>query len=129
MKIVVDENIPFGKEAFGTLGEVVTMPGRAVTADVLKNTEAGVLIVRSVTKVDSGLLDGTTVKFVGTATIGTDHIDIPYLEKNNIGFSLAPGSNANSVAEYITAALLYLAATIKFSLNQKTLGIIGVGNV
>ena len=87
------------------------------------------MIVRSVTKVDSGLLDGTTVKFVGTATIGTDHIDIPYLENNNIGFSSAPGSNANSVAEYITAALLFLAKTKEFSLEQKTLGIIGVGNV
>lgn len=129
MKIIVDENIPFGKEAFGALGEVIILSGRAITADVLKDTGTEVLLVRSVTKVGHELLKHSSIKFVGTATIGTDHIDLEFLKKENIGFSSAPGSNANSVAEYIVAALLFLAKVKKSKLKDKTLGVIGVGNV
>jgi erythronate-4-phosphate dehydrogenase len=127
MKIVVDENIPYGREAFSTLGEVVTMPGRAVDTAALADAE--MLMVRSITKVNESLLAGTPVRFVATATIGEDHIDKAYLSQRGIGFSSAPGCNANSVGQYVTAALLELAHEHGFRLEGKTLGIVGVGNV
>lgn len=129
MKIIADENIPFVREAFGTLGEVITLPGRAITSDILKQTQGEALVVRSVTRVGPELLKDSAVRFVGTATIGTDHIDLDFLKKKGIGFASAPGSNANSVAEYVIAALLFLARTKGFKLKDRILGIIGVGNV
>ncbi|MCK5862492.1 MAG: 4-phosphoerythronate dehydrogenase [Candidatus Hydrogenedentes bacterium] len=127
MKIIVDENIPYGKEAFGTLGTVKTAPGRQIDSAMLCNADA--LVVRSITKVDESLLAGTSVKFVGTCTIGEDHIDKDYLTENNIAFTSAPGCNANSVGEYIIAALLVLANRYNLQLDTMTLGIVGVGNV
>ncbi len=127
MKIVVDENIPYGNEAFSQLGEVVTLPGRAIAKADLMDAQA--LMVRSITKVNADLLEGTDIQFVATATIGEDHIDKPYLKSNNIGFSSAPGCNANSVGEYIAAALLHFAEKHSMDLTQASLGIIGVGNV
>ncbi|MDD5687241.1 MAG: 4-phosphoerythronate dehydrogenase [Elusimicrobia bacterium] len=129
MIILSDENIPFVKESFGTLGQTIIMPGRSITSEIIKKNRVEVLIVRSVTKVGPELLDGSLVRFVGTATIGTDHVNIPYLNKKNIKFVSAPGSNANSVAEYVIAALLFLAQKKNFKLKGKTLGIIGVGKV
>ncbi len=127
MKIVVDENIPFAKEAFSTLGEVETSHGREITPQKVK--DADVLIVRSITKVNSKLLEKSSVKFVGTATIGMDHIDVEYLKDRDIGFVSAPGSNSNSVAEYIVCALLSAANELYLNLCDLTIGIIGVGNV
>ncbi len=127
MKIVVDENIPMAEQCFGVLGEVVTLPGRDMEASQL--TDADALIVRSITQVNEELLAGTSVKFVGTATIGVDHIDETYLKNNNIGFSSAPGCNATSVAEFVMTALLELEYIREFKLANKTVGIIGLGNV
>jgi len=127
MKIIADENIPFAREAFGRLGEIVTVKGRAINRDTIRDAEA--LIVRSVTRVNADLLDGTAVRFVATATIGFDHADVEYLQKRRIGFASAPGSNANSVAEYIIAGLLVLARRGGFRLEDKTMGVVGVGNV
>jgi len=127
MKIVVDENIPFAVEAFSRLGDVVSVKGRAITRDLIRNADA--LIVRSVTHVNAALLNGTKVRFVATATIGFDHVDVEYLRARKIGFSSAPGSNANSVAEYVMAALLVLARRQGFRLEGKTIGVVGVGNV
>jgi erythronate-4-phosphate dehydrogenase len=127
MKIIADENIPFVKECFSSIGEVITCHGRKISNAVLKDADA--LLIRSITKVDQNLLAGTNVKFVATATIGFEHIDIDYLEKNNIGFSSAPGSNANSVSEYITSAILNLADKYNFDITKKSIGIIGAGNV
>ncbi|HIJ65760.1 MAG TPA: 4-phosphoerythronate dehydrogenase [Candidatus Hydrogenedentes bacterium] len=127
MKIVADENIPYVKEAFGCLGDVLTLPGRAMDAAAVK--DADVLLVRSITKVDEHLLEGSSVRFVGTATIGEDHIDTAHLANRGIGFASAPGSNANSVGEYVMAALLVLAERFEFRLAGRTLGIVGVGNV
>ena len=129
MIILADENIPYVKESFGTLGQTIIMSGRLITSEIIKQNNVDVLIVRSITKVCPELLEGSPVRFVGTATIGTDHVDIPYLKSKNIKFVSAPGSNANSVAEYITAALLFLAKKNNFKLKDKTLGIIGVGQV
>ena len=125
MKIVADENIPYAREAFSHFGDVTLVPGRNIPP--LGDTDA--LVVRSITKVNESLLSGTSVKFVGTATIGIDHIDREYLRENGIGFASAPGSNSNSVAEYVTAALLEYAAERKMELAGKSIAVIGVGNV
>lgn len=127
MRIVADENIPFVSEAFGGLGEVVLVSGRSLSRKKLSGADA--LLVRSVTKVDETLLGGTDVSFVGTATIGTDHIDLPYLAQSNIAFAAAPGSNATSVAEYVTASLLVVARRGGYRLSGRSIGIVGVGNV
>jgi erythronate-4-phosphate dehydrogenase len=127
MKIVADENIPYVKDAFAALGEVLTVHGRSLTRDSLEDAE--LLLVRSVTKVNSALLDGARVRFVATATIGEDHIDKAYLATRGIAFASAPGSNADSVADYLTGVLLELAERYKFELEGKSLGIVGVGNV
>jgi erythronate-4-phosphate dehydrogenase len=127
MKIVADPNIPYVRDAFAALGDITLIPGRQIDAGSVR--DAAVLLVRSVTPVNAALLDGARVQFVATATIGTDHIDEPLLAQRGIGFSSAAGSNANSVAEYIIAALLELGERHKFRLRDKTLGVVGVGNV
>ena len=127
MRLVADSKIPFAREAFDQFGEVVTLDTREITPVSVRT--ADVVLVRSETKVDRALLDGSNVKFVGTATIGTDHVDIDYLAGRGIGFSSAPGSNANSVAEYIVAALSELSARYDFRLKGMVLGVVGVGNI
>ena len=127
MLIVADENISFVQAAFGHLGEVRVMPGRAMTADAVRDAE--LLLVRSVTRVDEALLAGSRVRFVGTATIGTDHVDVEALRRAGIAFAAAPGSNADSVAEYVTAALLVAAGRKGWSLAERRIGVVGVGNV
>jgi erythronate-4-phosphate dehydrogenase len=127
MKIIADANIPFVKDCFSSIGEVKVFPGREITRDVVGDADC--LLVRSVTKVDSDLLAGSKVRFVGTATIGFDHIDIGNLSRNNIGFASAPGSNANSAAEYVIAGLLEIGRKYKIKLEGKSIGIVGVGNV
>lgn len=127
MRIVADENIPYVAEAFERLGSVKTLSGRKMTREVL--AEADVLLVRSITPVNEALLAGTPVRFVGTATIGFDHVDTAYLQRHGIAFATAAGSNANSVAEYIMAALLVLAERLNLRLEGRTLGVVGYGNV
>lgn len=127
MLIVADENIPYAREAFETLGEVRLVAGRKLTSDAVR--DAQLLMIRSVTRVGPDLLDGAAVQFVGTATIGTDHVDESYLASRGIRFAAAPGSNADSVAEYITAALLVIAKRQRLPLAGRSLGVIGVGNV
>ena len=127
MKIIADENIPFVAECFSSIGEVETVPGRGITPAVVADTD--VLLVRSITPVGTDLLVGSKVRFVGTATIGFDHVDTEYLSQSNIGFASAPGSNANSAAEYVVAALLNIARRHSIDLEGKSIGIIGVGNV
>jgi len=127
MKIVADENILYVREAFAALGEVATGPGRALDAKAVRDAE--LLLVRSITKVNRALLEGSAVRFVATATIGEDHIDKAYLAERDIAFASAPGSNANSVGEYVVAALLELEAAFHRPLAGMKLGIVGVGNV
>jgi erythronate-4-phosphate dehydrogenase len=127
MRIVADENIPFVRKCFKSVGDVLTIHGRKITPEILKDADA--LLVRSITKVGKDLLDSTNVKFVGTATIGFEHVDLNYLSVRKIGFASAPGSNANSVAEYIVSAILNLAEKYKFDITEKSIGIVGVGNV
>ena len=127
LNIIVDENIVFAKEAFALFGNVTLLSGREINNSILK--DADILIVRSITKVDKELLKNTPVKFVGTATIGTDHIDLEYLKKNKIAFADAKGCNAYSVAEYLIVSLLNLSVRFNFTLKEKSIGIVGVGNV
>ena len=127
MKIVCDNNMPYAAEAFGTLGEVVLRDGRAITASDVRGAE--LLITRSTTKVTRELLAGSRLRFYGSAVIGTDHIDIPCLEQAGIPWGAAPGCNAESVSNYLTAALLFLGGKHGFLLEGKTLGVIGAGNV
>ncbi len=127
MLIVVDEDIPFAAEAFARFGDVRALPARELTLAALR--EADALIVRSVTKVNATLLDGTRVRFVGSATSGVDHIDLACLRAKNIAFSDALGANANAVAEYLAAALLHLRTTHGLDLGRATLGIVGCGHV
>ncbi|MFQ0833726.1 4-phosphoerythronate dehydrogenase PdxB [Citrobacter gillenii] len=127
MKILVDENMPYARELFSRLGEVKAVPGRPIPVAELDDADA--LMVRSVTKVNEALLGGKPVKFVGTATAGTDHVDEAWLAQSEIGFSAAPGCNAIAVVEYVFSALLMLAERDGFALADRTVGIVGVGNV
>ena len=127
MKIFVDENIPLGQEAFQEHGKITRFAGRSLSRADLAGADA--LIVRSITKVNADLLSGTPVRFVATATIGTDHVNQAYLKERGIGFAAAPGCNANSVGEYVSAALTRLEVEKGFVLQGKTIGIIGYGHV
>jgi len=127
MKIIADRDIPFVSECFSSIGEVKVVAGREITPSVVADADA--LLVRSVTPVGADLLAKSSVRFVATATIGFEHIDVEYLSRNNIGFASAPGSNANSVAEYVVAALLSVGKKHKIELAGKSIGIVGAGNV
>ena len=127
MKIVVDENNPYAQQAFSTLGEVTALPAGKITREALRDSE--ILACRSTIRVNADLLEGTAVRCVATATIGTDHFDVAYLDRAGIRWYSAPGCNADSVADYFTAALLTVAQTQGAALEGRTLGVIGCGNV
>ena len=127
LRILADANIPHAAEAFGRYGAVRTLPGRAITPDAL--AEADVLLVRSVTPVSPEVLEGTHVRFVASATAGTDHVAVGPLAEAGIAFAHAPGSNAASVVDWALAALLTLAAERGEALEGRTLGVVGVGEV
>ncbi len=127
MNIVADKNIPHVEAMYSPFGKIILSDGHSIRPDTVEHADA--LIVRSVTKVDRALLEKSNVRFVGTTTIGTDHVDIDYLREHNIAFASAPGSNAQSVAEYVLTALLTIAEKKKIQLNNLSAGIIGVGNV
>ena len=127
MKIVCDKNMPYAAESFATLGQVTLKGGRQIAPEDVRDADA--LITRSTTRVNRSLLEGSAVRFYGSGVIGTDHIDIPYLESRGIAWSAAPGCNAESVANYVTAALLWLGGRYGLTLEGKAIGVIGVGNV
>jgi len=127
MLIVLDSKNSMAAPAFSLLGTVRLLDTGAITSAALR--DADVVVVRSETRVGRALLDGTRVCFVGTTTIGTDHVDLEYLSARGIGFAGAPGSNANSVAEYITAALLSLGERKGLELERLSLGVVGVGHI
>lgn len=127
MRIVADENMPLVKELFSAFGEVVRLPGRQISAVDLRG--ADVLLVRSVTRVTAELLAQSRVRFVGTATIGTDHIDRDDLAALGVQVAAAPGCNARAVAEYVLTCLLILAREQGWSPEQRHVGVVGLGNV
>ena len=125
--ILADENIPFAREAFGTLGDVRLKPGRQIGHAALADVD--LLVVRSITRVDAALVAGTPVRFVGTATSGSDHVAVPDLERLGIAFYAALGCNANAVSDYMAAAWLTLAARRGEPLAGRRVGVVGVGHV
>ena len=127
MRIVADENIPLLNEFFSDLGELTALPGRLMTAEQLQN--ADVLLVRSVTQVNRALLENSSVRFVGTCTIGTDHVDTEWLSTHNIAFANAPGCNAQAVADYVLSSLCTYAEQRSVSIMDLCVAIVGVGNV
>lgn len=128
MKIYVDDVMPYATEFFQDLGEVVPFSGRNVAPGQLN--DADILLVRSVTKVNSTLLAGNQgLKFVGTATIGTDHLDTHYLQERGIPYSNAPGCNAQSVVEYVLSCLFLLSEIRQQPLQSWTVGVVGVGQI
>ena len=127
MKLVADENIPLVRELFGGFGELVLRPGRAIDAATVRDADA--LLIRSVTPVTAALVAGSRLRFVGSTTIGTDHVDAAALAAQGIVFRNAPGCNATAVAEYVLASLLVLAERGKFRPSLDVIGILGYGNV
>ncbi|MCK5225827.1 MAG: 4-phosphoerythronate dehydrogenase [Planctomycetes bacterium] len=127
MKIVADKNIPFVSECFSSIGDIKAVPGNEIRPGTIADTD--ILLVRTIMQVNSDLLANSKIRFVGAVSTGFEHVDIDYLQRNNIGFSSAPGSNSNSVAEYIVAALLSVAKDKKLNLQNKSIGVIGVGNI
>ena len=127
MKIVADINIPQVAEAFRDIGEVELLPGRKIERRHLLDCQC--LLVRTVTQIDNNLLHDTPVEFVGTATIGTDHVDQNYLKINKIAFSNAAGCNAEAASEYVISGLFALSQRKDFDPFKLKAGIIGCGNV
>jgi erythronate-4-phosphate dehydrogenase len=127
IRIIADDKIPFLKGLLDPYADISYFPGSQISRDIVRNADA--LIVRTRTRCDRSLLEGTQVKFIATATIGFDHIDTEWCHNNCIYWTNAPGCNAASVEQYLTAALLELILTEKLDPAMCTLGIVGVGNV
>lgn len=123
MVIVADENIPYLHAFFSRYGKVVPVPGRHLSAADVQQAQA--LLVRSVTRVNPALVQHSPVQFVGTCTIGVDHLDLPYLQQRGIQVASAPGCNAGGVVQYVLAAL----AQLRPNWRQLRIGIVGCGNV
>ena len=127
MKIVCDDKIPFLRGVLEPFAEVVYLPGKQTTPEVVRDADA--IITRTRTKCDAALLAGSSVKVIATATIGFDHIDTAWCEANGILWRNAPGCNSWSVKQYISSVLVSLARRHGLDLGKMTLGVVGVGNV
>lgn len=127
MLIVADENIPLLDAFFAGFGEIRRVPGRSIDRATVE--QADVLLVRSVTNVNRALLEGSKVRFVGTCTIGTDHLDLEYFNEAGITWSSAPGCNARGVVDYVLGSLMTLAEIEGVDLTKRTYGVIGAGEV
>ncbi|MGA4447835.1 4-phosphoerythronate dehydrogenase PdxB [Ectopseudomonas chengduensis] len=127
MHIVADENIPLLDEFFAAFGSIRRLPGRAITAADVR--DADLLLVRSVTQVNRALLEGSRVRFVGTCTIGTDHLDLDYFAAAGIAWSSAPGCNARGVVDYVLGSVLTLAEREGVDPAARVYGVVGAGQV
>lgn len=127
MKILADAHIPYLHGVAEQFGEVTYLPGNQFTKESVKDKD--VLIVRTVTHFNEQILKDSQVKLICSATIGFDHIDTEYCDSHNIAWRTAPGCNARSVEQYVTASLMQMAMKYNFKLSDKTIGIVGVGNV
>lgn len=128
MKVIVDNKIPYIKEAINRIAdEVVFLPGADFTKEAVKDADA--LIVRTRTRCNRELLEGTQVKFIATATIGYDHIDTEYCREAGITWTNCPGCNAGSVEQYVRSVLGLLQRKKGLDLKNATIGIVGVGHV
>jgi len=127
MKVIADDKIPFLKGVLEPFCEVEYLSGGRITRETLKNADA--ILIRTRTQCDAALLEDTRVKFIGTATIGFDHIDTNYCDEKGIVWKNAPGCNACSVNQYVASTLVHLSRKFGFSLRNRALGVVGVGNV
>ena len=128
MKVIIDHKIPYIKEAIENItDDVVYLPGNAFTRETVKDADA--LIVRTRTKCNRELLEGSKVKFIATATIGYDHIDTEYCREAGITWTNCPGCNAGSVEQYVHSVLLLLKEKKGLDLKNATIGVVGVGHV
>ena len=128
MNLVIDDKIPYIREAAALLGEATYLPGAQISADDVRTADA--LIVRTRTRIDYRLLAGSRVQFVATATIGFDHIDNRYAREAGIRWTNCPGCNAGSVAQYVASALLLLGEDGMLPRRSDCcVGIVGVGHV
>ena len=127
IKIIADSKIPFLKGVFENVAEINYLNPSDITHETVKDADA--LIIRTRTNCNAALLDNTNVKFIATATIGFDHIDTEYCKQNNITWINAPGCNSYSVKQYIASALLTIACKKNINLSEKSIGVVGVGNV
>lgn len=127
MIIAIDEELPYWEEAFAGLGEILLFNGRSLRPEEIRKADA--LVVRSITPVHAALLEGSSIRFVATASAGMDNLDKDDLTKRGIHFSNSAGCNAEAVAEYVLAALYLIADRKKWDLKRKSLAILGVGNV
>lgn len=127
LKIIADQNIPQVARAFAHIGALQLVDGRQLTAAQVQ--DADILLVRSVTRVNPSLLAHSKVQFVGSATIGTDHVDLAYLQQRGIAFSNAPGCNATSAAEYVVSAVLHFTQRQHLEPAGLKVGVVGYGNV
>ena len=127
MKIIIDDKIPYIRGAFENVAEVVYLPGSKTTAEIAKDADA--IVTRTRTICNEKLLAGSTVKFIATATIGYDHIDTEYCDNAGIQWTNAPGCNSKSVEQYIASVIMVLAEKNNWNLGEKTIGVVGVGNV
>ncbi|MGB7969323.1 MAG: 4-phosphoerythronate dehydrogenase, partial [Methanobacterium sp.] len=127
MKVIADKNIPHLKGVLEPFTDVEYIAGNQISREHLLDADA--LFTRTRTKCNAQLLHGTKVKFVATATIGFDHIDTDWCEKNGITWTNAPGCNAGSVYQYLASTLVTLSKKHGFKFEDRSLGVIGVGNV
>ncbi|MBI2969916.1 MAG: 4-phosphoerythronate dehydrogenase [Gammaproteobacteria bacterium] len=127
MQIVADQSIPYLRHYFAGLGELVLLDGRSINPAAVK--DADILLVRTVTRVDARLLEGSRVRLVGSPTSGIDHVDVSYLAKSDIGFADARGCNARSVAEYVLSSLFVAADSRRRDLSSMRAGVVGYGHV
>ena len=127
MKIVADKAIPYARRFFSTLGDLILLDAGDITLASIRDADC--LVVRSVTRVDRGLLDGAQVSCIASASSGIDHVDLDYLDTRDIALFDAKGCNANSVAEYVLSCLFVLSEQYGVKLEGRSAGIIGCGNV
>ncbi len=126
MKLVADKTIPFIEGLFEPYFDVVYVEGRDISSEDVRDADA--LLIRTRTKCNADLLDGSSVRMISTASIGSDHIDHEYCNEHGIHFATASGCNAVGVMNYVFSALYGIAARKSIDLEGKTLGIVGVGN-
>jgi erythronate-4-phosphate dehydrogenase len=127
LRILIDQNIPFIQGLLDATADVIYFPGNKISSEEVKNADG--LVIRTRTKCNADLLKDSNIKFIASATIGFDHIDTEFCKENNISWANAPGCNASSVEQYVVSTLLSLAKKYNFELKNKTIGIVGVGNV
>ena len=127
MKVIIDNKIPLLQGVLEPFIDVEYYPGKEISKEKVRDADA--LIIRTRTKCNADLLEGTSIKFIATATIGYDHIDTEYCKSRGIAWTNAPGCNSGSVMQFIASAILTWAKEKQINIEDRVLGVVGVGNV